>query len=180
MRVALTRKMATLSIAGARLSRAPIDAATANGYSSRYPINLSGMRYWLFCLVCRIATGKQPRPNRTRARSRRRWQEEFAKLDRDEALAALTNSAIPATRINQIRELFDDPQVVENNLIAELPHSQWGRVMQTGLLTKFSATPGTLERAAPLLGEHTDEILREYLGYSPDRIATLRAAGIVK
>jgi crotonobetainyl-CoA:carnitine CoA-transferase CaiB-like acyl-CoA transferase len=48
------------------------------------------------------------------------------------------------------------------------------------MLTKFSATPGTIERAAPMLGEHTDEILREYLGYSPDRIATLRAAGIVK
>jgi crotonobetainyl-CoA:carnitine CoA-transferase CaiB-like acyl-CoA transferase len=106
--------------------------------------------------------------------------EEFAKVDRVEALAALTNSAIPATRVNQIRELFDDPQVVENRLIAELPHSQWGRVMQTGLLTKFSVTPGTLERAAPLLGEHTDEILREYLGYSADRIATLRAANIVK
>src|SRR5277367_2059897 len=106
--------------------------------------------------------------------------EEFAKLYRNEALAALTNSAIPATRVNQIRELFDDPQVVENDLIAELPHSQWGRVMQTGLLTKFSATPGTLDRAAPLMGEHTDEILREYLGYSPEKIATLRAANIVK
>src|SRR5580692_3604129 len=106
--------------------------------------------------------------------------EEFAKLDRDAALAALKNSAIPATRVNQIRELFDDPQVVENGLIAELPHSQWGRVMQTGLLTKFSATPGTLDRAAPLLGEHTDEILREYLGYSHDQIASLRAANIVK
>jgi CoA:oxalate CoA-transferase len=53
-------------------------------------------------------------------------------------------------------------------------------VMQTGLLTKFSATPGTLDRAAPLLGEHTDEILREYLGYSHDQIASLRAANIVK
>ena len=48
------------------------------------------------------------------------------------------------------------------------------------MLTKFSATPGTLDRAAPMLGEHTDEILHEYLGYSPDRIAALHAAGIVK
>ncbi len=45
---------------------------------------------------------------------------------------------------------------------------------------KFSATPGTIERAAPMLGEHTDEVLREFLGYSPDRIASLRAAGIIK
>ncbi|MGH7925321.1 MAG: CoA transferase, partial [Candidatus Binatus sp.] len=106
--------------------------------------------------------------------------EQFTKLDRDNALAALKKSAVPATRVNQIRELFDDPQVAANDLIAELSHSQWGRVKQIGLLAKFSATPGTVERAAPLLGEHTDEILREYLGYSPDRIATLRAAGIVR
>jgi crotonobetainyl-CoA:carnitine CoA-transferase CaiB-like acyl-CoA transferase len=106
--------------------------------------------------------------------------EQFCQVDRDAALAALKKSAVPATRVNQIRELFDDPQVISNDLIAELSHSQWGRVKQTGLLTKFSATPGTVERAAPLLGEHTDEILREYLGYSDDRIATLRAAGIVK
>jgi CoA:oxalate CoA-transferase len=106
--------------------------------------------------------------------------EQFAKLDRDDALASLKKSEIPATRVNHTRELFDDPQVVANDLIAELSHSQWGRVNQTGMLTKFSATPGTIERAAPMLGEHTDEILREYLGYSADRIAKLRAARIVK
>ena len=106
--------------------------------------------------------------------------EQFARLNRDDALAALKKSAIPAVRINHSRELFDDPQVVANDLTAELLHSQWGRVQQTGMLTKFSATPGTIDRAAPMLGEHTDEILREYLGYSPDRIATLHAAGIVK
>jgi crotonobetainyl-CoA:carnitine CoA-transferase CaiB-like acyl-CoA transferase len=48
------------------------------------------------------------------------------------------------------------------------------------MLMKFSATPGTVERAGPRLGEHTDEILREYLGYSSDKIATLRAADIIK
>jgi crotonobetainyl-CoA:carnitine CoA-transferase CaiB-like acyl-CoA transferase len=106
--------------------------------------------------------------------------EQFAKIDLADALAALRKSAIPATRINHSRELFDDQQVIANDLIAELSHSQWGRVSQTGMLSKFSATPGRIDRAAPMLGEHTDEILREYLAYSPDRIATLHAAGIVK
>ena len=119
-------------------------------------------------------------PSRTRVRSRLRSRSNLRWLNRDDALALLKKSAIPATRINHTRELFDDPQVVANDLIADLPHSQWGRVQQTGMLTKFSATPGTIERAAPMLGEHTDEILREYLGYSTDRIANLRAAGIVK
>jgi crotonobetainyl-CoA:carnitine CoA-transferase CaiB-like acyl-CoA transferase len=106
--------------------------------------------------------------------------EQFAKLDREDALALLKRSRVPATRVNHTRELFDDPQVIANDLIAELSHSDWGRVRQTGMLTKLFATPGTIDRAAPTLGEHTDEILREYLGYSADRIATLRIAGIVK
>jgi crotonobetainyl-CoA:carnitine CoA-transferase CaiB-like acyl-CoA transferase len=105
---------------------------------------------------------------------------QFAKLERDNALAALKSSGVPATQINHSRELFDDPQVVANELTVELSHSQWGRVNQTGMLTKLFATPGTIDRAAPLLGEHTDEILREYLGYSTGQIAALRAAGIVK
>ncbi len=106
--------------------------------------------------------------------------DQFARLDRDDALAALKKSAIPATRVNHIGELFDDPQVLANDLIAELSHSQWGRVKQTGMLTKFAAAPAAIDRAAPLLGEHTDEILREYLGYPAEKIAALRAAGVVK
>jgi crotonobetainyl-CoA:carnitine CoA-transferase CaiB-like acyl-CoA transferase len=106
--------------------------------------------------------------------------EQFARLGRDDAIAALRKSAIPATPVNHFRDLFDDRQVAANDLIAELSHSQWGRVKQTGMLAKFSATPGAIDRAAPMLGEHTDEILREYLGYSSERIAELRTARIVK
>jgi crotonobetainyl-CoA:carnitine CoA-transferase CaiB-like acyl-CoA transferase len=105
---------------------------------------------------------------------------QFGSIDRAELLEGLAEAHIPATPVNHTRELFDDPQVVANDLIVDLPHSLWGRVQQTGMLTRFSATPGKIELAAPLLGEHTDEILREYLGYSPDRIAALRTAGIVK
>ncbi len=106
--------------------------------------------------------------------------ETFAKLDRANALAALNQARVPATQVNHFRDLFEDSQVLANDLIAELPHSDWGNVKQTGMLMKFSATPGTIERSGPRLGEHTDEILREYLGYRPDKIAALRAAGIIK
>ena len=102
------------------------------------------------------------------------------RTDHDDALAALKNSSVPAVRVIHPRELFDDPQVIANGLVTELSHSEWGRVNQTGILTKFSATPGRIDRAAPLLGEHTDEILREYLEIIRLRLAALRAAGIVK
>ena len=101
--------------------------------------------------------------SRTRAHWQRHSRSNLAKLDRDDALAALKKSNIPVTQVNHTRELFDDPQVADD-LIDELSYSQWGRVNQTGMLTKFSATPGTIDRAAPMLGEHTDENLRGYLG----------------
>jgi len=73
-----------------------------------------------------------------------------------------------------------DPQIAANDLLAELHHSEWGRVVQTGTLVKFSATPGKVERAAPTLGEHTEEILSRYLGYDAERAADLRRSGIVR
>ncbi len=76
--------------------------------------------------------------------------------------------------------MFDDQQVLANDLTAVLSHSDWGKVRQTGMLMKFSATPGAIDRSGPRLGEHTDEVLGEYLGYSSDKIAALRTAGIIK
>jgi crotonobetainyl-CoA:carnitine CoA-transferase CaiB-like acyl-CoA transferase len=105
--------------------------------------------------------------------------EEFAKLDRADALATLAKNGVAASVVNHFKDLFDDPQVAANELIAELPHSVWGRVKQTGMLTKFSATPGVIERAGPALGEHTEQVLREMLGYPSEKIADLRASRIV-
>jgi crotonobetainyl-CoA:carnitine CoA-transferase CaiB-like acyl-CoA transferase len=98
----------------------------------------------------------------------------FATLDRSAALAALSSASIPAVPLHRWADLFTDPQVLANDLLLDLPHSQWNSVTQTGILTQFSATPGHIDRAAPLLGEHTDAILSEHLGYSTDRLASLR------
>ncbi|HVB82063.1 MAG TPA: CoA transferase [Candidatus Binataceae bacterium] len=104
----------------------------------------------------------------------------FASVDRAQALAALNAAGVPALSTHRTADLFGDPQVNANGLLAELYHSQWGGVVQTGTLAKFSGTPGKAEHAAPLLGEHTDEILARHLGYDRERIADLRRRGIVK
>ncbi len=106
--------------------------------------------------------------------------EEFQKLDRADALARLASAKIPATPVNHFRDLFSDPQIAANELLAELSHSQWGKVWQTGMLMKFSATPGRIERAAPLHGEYGEEVLREFLDYDSATIASLRSRGIIK
>jgi len=107
-------------------------------------------------------------------------ESEFARLDRQEALTKLRACGIPAAPIHHFGDLFEDPQVAANELIAELNHSQWSGVRQTGVLTKFSGTQATISRAAPLLGEHTEQILREYLGYDDRKIANLSEKHIVK
>jgi crotonobetainyl-CoA:carnitine CoA-transferase CaiB-like acyl-CoA transferase len=106
--------------------------------------------------------------------------EEFQQLNRDDALARLTTANVPSTAVNHFRDLFSDPQIAANELLAELSHSQWGKVRQTGILMKFSATPGRIERAAPLLGEHGEEVLREFLDYDAATVASLRSRGIIK
>ena len=72
-----------------------------------------------------------------------------------------------------------DPQILERDMIAEVPHPTIGTLRLAGVPVKYSNTPGAVRLAPPLLGEHTDEILASVLGYSDDRIAALRRDGVV-
>jgi crotonobetainyl-CoA:carnitine CoA-transferase CaiB-like acyl-CoA transferase len=105
--------------------------------------------------------------------------EHFATLDRADAIATLRRAGVPVVPVHRFGDLFNEPQVAANELLIELQHSQWGRITQSGILAKFSATPGKVDRAAPLLGEHNDGILAD-LGYPADRIEQLRSRGVLR
>jgi crotonobetainyl-CoA:carnitine CoA-transferase CaiB-like acyl-CoA transferase len=62
-------------------------------------------------------------------------------------------------------------------MIAEVPHATIGTLRVAGIPIKYSATPGAIRRAPPLLGEHTEELLAEVLDYSPEQIEALRRQG---
>jgi crotonobetainyl-CoA:carnitine CoA-transferase CaiB-like acyl-CoA transferase len=104
----------------------------------------------------------------------------FAGVGRDHALAALRRAGVAAVPVHRFGDLFSEPQAVANELLINLHHSQWGSVTQSGILAHFSATPARVDRAAPLLGEHTEEILGHYLGYTAAKIAGLRARRIIR
>ena len=104
--------------------------------------------------------------------------EAFATRPRQEVLAELAAAGVAAAPALTIAEVFQDSQVIANDLIFATTVPQWGEFRQTGALVKYAATPVTIE-PAPQLGQHTVEILRDVLGYAPERIEALRAAGTV-
>jgi crotonobetainyl-CoA:carnitine CoA-transferase CaiB-like acyl-CoA transferase len=91
-------------------------------------------------------------------------------------LDRLTAEGVPCAPVLTRGEVIGHPQVLANEAIVELDHPAAGRLRQTRAAARFSATPASIRRGAPGLGEHTGEVLAE-IGYSADEIAALRAGG---
>jgi crotonobetainyl-CoA:carnitine CoA-transferase CaiB-like acyl-CoA transferase len=103
---------------------------------------------------------------RMKARTSAEWIREFESM------------GIPVGPVNKIGDMLADPQVAAREMVVEVEHPTVGNTKALGFPVKFSATPAKVERASPLLGQHTDEILAS-LGYTRERIAELRRKGAV-
>ena len=80
--------------------------------------------------------------------------------------------------ILHIDEVFKDPQVLHQEMLLEMDHPTIGKIKTLGFPTKLSRTPATLRLPPPLLGQHTEEVLRE-LGYGSETIESLHKEGII-
>lgn len=96
----------------------------------------------------------------------------------DEWLAELEAVGIPAGPINTVPAALDDPQARARGMVVDVDHPAAGPTRTLGPVVKLSETPAGVRRAAPMLGEHTDEVLRE-AGIAPADLAALRAEGVV-
>ncbi len=85
---------------------------------------------------------------------------------------------VPCGPINDLADVFADPQVLARNMYLEMAHPTLGSIKQTGLPIKFSLTPGGLDRHPPLLGEHNQEILQS-LGYSDADVQNLKDRSVI-
>ena len=78
-----------------------------------------------------------------------------------------------------IADVFVEPQVVHREMQVSLPHAQGGTAPGIANPIKFSATPVEYRAAPPLLGQHTESVLSEVLGYSSDDLAALRSENVI-
>jgi len=108
-----------------------------------------------------------------------RIAEVMAQKTCDEWMDLFENASVPCGPVNNMQSLFDDPQVLHRGMIAEVPHETIGALRLTGVPIKYSETPASIRLPPPRLGEHTDGILRDVLGYSQEQIEALRQAGAV-
>ena len=104
---------------------------------------------------------------------------EFEKFEVDRLLAELRAAGVPAGRINNIDQVLSDPQVLHRQMVVEVDHPTAGKLKLLGVPYKFSETPAEVKTAPPLLGQHTEEVLGQLLGYSPEDVAELRKVGVV-
>src|SRR5690606_42158516 len=95
-----------------------------------------------------------------------------------EWLAALAAASVPSGPVNALPDVFEDAHLKARGAVVELPHPLIGEARTTALPIRLSETPADYRRAAPLTGEHTDEILREF-GLDDGEIAALRRAGAI-
>jgi crotonobetainyl-CoA:carnitine CoA-transferase CaiB-like acyl-CoA transferase len=103
----------------------------------------------------------------------------LAARTRGEWIALLKAAAVPCGSVRDLQEVFDDPQVAARSMVAEIEHATAGVLKVLGTPLKLSDTPGTIRTPPPALGQHTESILVDDLGFSREQVADLRGKGVI-
>ncbi|HMS28170.1 MAG TPA: CoA transferase [Burkholderiaceae bacterium] len=100
-------------------------------------------------------------------------------FDADDLEALLRQGELPCTRVYTIADIYADPHFQERDMLVQVSHPVLGHTTQTGIVPRFSATPGNIRHTGPNLGADTTRVLSQTLGLSDERIAELAHSGAV-
>ena len=100
--------------------------------------------------------------------------------DRRDLMEALQRAGVPAGVVNDPRDLFEDPQLRHRGHFRYLDHPEIGPYATDQTEAHLSRTPGKLDRPAPLLGEHTEYVLTDLIGLSPQEYRSLKEDGVLE
>lgn len=107
-------------------------------------------------------------------------EQTFAADTREAWLARLAAGGVPAGAVRPVSQALESEEVRERGLVTSVPHPTAGEIRLLSSPFRFSATPVRPPAAPPLLGEHTEAVLRELLGLDADAVAALRAAKVIR
>ncbi|MEO8165871.1 MAG: CaiB/BaiF CoA-transferase family protein, partial [Betaproteobacteria bacterium] len=143
-------------------------------------------QYQAFCEAAgatTLAKDKRFRTNANRVENRAALIPQIEKRCRKKTttdwVKTLTRANVPCGPINNIAEVFEDPQVQHRKLRFDLPHTRGGTLPQVRNPVLFSRATLEYSKAPPLLGEHTAQILSEELGLTSDEILSLKTDGTI-
>jgi crotonobetainyl-CoA:carnitine CoA-transferase CaiB-like acyl-CoA transferase len=182
--IALATGVAPGPLGSAHPLNAPYEAfATKDGYIN---LGAANQATWLRTieLLGRSDLAEDPRFKEASGRLVNRGvlaetlAKEFRKRTSAEWLAALEQAKVPAGPVFDVMQMHADPQTRARGMVVEVNHSKIGAMKTLGAPVKFSATPGGVHRSAPIFGEHTGEVLREY-GFSDAEIERMAASGAI-
>ena len=105
--------------------------------------------------------------------------ERLARRTRDEWLRDFKKAGVPSGAVRNVAEVLEDPQLAVREMIASVEHSTLSSVRVLGTPIKLSESPGSVRTAPPTLGQHTDDVLGGYLGFSDADIQELRDRRVI-
>jgi len=95
----------------------------------------------------------------------------------DHWIEALNEAGVACGRINNVKEVFEEPQLRHLGMLKKVTSRHLGEQTLMGQPLTLTRTPSTIARAAPRRGEHTEEILSE-IGYAPEQLKQLKSQGV--
>ena len=106
-------------------------------------------------------------------------KERVSAMTRDDAVAYFVEARVPVAPVYNVDDVVKDQHLIERNMFTTVEHKNAGPVIVVNFPVKFSKTPGMVKTAAPVIGQHNTEILRDILGYDEAQIAALKKANAI-